>query len=451
MPALTAQQTIAELWPDHVMHKTVGKAPRWDETEGVVCACGVVLGWPVEEPPEDAEDDWTPPRETLSQQLKREAKEQVDAAREKETPRGNDYTSRPVTGAFGTYGGKPHEDVALPPDEVEVDEKGNLVLETRGTSLPTVIEDGDGEDVGHTPMPAERVDAEGKSWGPPDPDAAEEAVPHLSLMDEDEPGAGWNVGERSEAKEVADGSQQEYAAGDEAQADPWAMPGQNVGEDLPPWDDIDTPEKPSDEGIVDIPDGSTYVQGAVGAVKEDGEWRSAEVTEIGTDVVPYAGVPIMPSEGQELDPLVGRLAPLDPTQPYTPQDVELKIVSILRQVENSEEFLRQQLARLHQATHNHTMRYNLAIARSTAKAQDQRKAEAVIACEAQLKEMTEAEMLVRALRDAQHNLRSQLSGFQSVARSLGVSLVNALDGRERPPIQAESRREPPPVAPWDYQ
>lgn len=411
MPALTAQQTIAEHWPDHVMHKKVGQAPRWDETEGVVCACGEVLGWPVEEPPEDAEDDWTPPRETLSQQLKREAKEQVDAAREKETPRGNDYTSRPVTGAFGTYGGKPHEDVAL----------------------PIAIEDGDGEDVGYAPMPAERVDADGKSWGPPD-QGDREATP--STVD---PADGYDYGSAPKVDS------------DEAQADPWAVPGQNVGEDLPPWDDIDTPEKPSDEGIVDIPDGSTYVQGAVGAVKEDGEWRSAEVTEIGTDVVPYAGVPIMPSEGQELDPLVGRLAPLDPTQPYTPQDVELKIVSILRQVENSEEFLRQQLARLHQATHNHTMRYNLAIARSTAKAQDQRKAEAVIACEAQLKEMTEAEMLVRALRDAQHNLRSQLSGFQSVARSLGVSLVNALDGRERPPIQAESRREPPPVAPWEYQ
>lgn len=411
MPALTAQQTIAELWPDHVMHKKVGQAPRWDETEGVVCACGEILGWPVEEPPEDAEDDWTPPRETLSQQLKREAKEQVDAAREKETPRGNDYTSRPVTGAFGTYGGKPHEDVAL----------------------PIAIEDGDGEDVGYTPMPAERVDAEGKSWGPPDPDAAEEAVPHLSLMDEDEPGV-------SGAEETGNTA----GESDEAQADPWAVPGQNVGEDLPPWDEV-------------VPSGSGWNDGERSEAAEiaDGSQIESGIApipvEIGTDVVPYAGVPIMPSEGQELDPLVGRLAPLDPTQPYTPQDVELKIVSILRQVENSEEFLRQQLARLHQATHNHTMRYNLAIARSTAKAQDQRKAEAVIACEAQLKEMTEAEMLVRALRDAQHNLRSQLSGFQSVSRSLGVSLVNALDGRERPPIQAESRREPPPVAPWEYQ
>lgn len=404
MPALTAQQTIAELWPDHVMHKTVGQAPRWDETEGVVCACGVVLGWPVEEPPEDAEDDWTPPRETLSQQLKREAKEQVDAAREKETPRGNDYTSRPVTGAFGTYGGKPHEDVAL----------------------PIAIEDGDGEDVGYAPMPAERVDADGKSWGPPD-QGDREATP--STVD---PADGYDYGSAPKVDS------------DEAQADPWAVPGQNVGEDLPPWDEV-------------VPSGSGWNDGERSEAAEIADGSQVESgiaptsVEIGTDVVPYAGVPIMPSEGQELDPLVGRLAPLDPTQPYTPQDVELKIVSILRQVENSEEFLRQQLARLHQATHNHTMRYNLAIARSTAKAQDQRKAEAVIACEAQLKEMTEAEMLVRALRDAQHNLRSQLSGFQSVSRSLGVSLVNALDGRERPPIQAESRREPPPVAPWEYQ
>lgn len=408
--AKSAQETISEFWPDHVMHKKVGAAPRWDADQGIVCACGEVLGWPVEEPPEDAEPDWEPRHETLSQTLKREAQEQIDAARAK------GEKSNVVTGAFGSYGGRAHEDV----------------------QLPEAIEDGDGEDVGTAPPPeGAQIDehgnwvADGKSYGPatlePDPQPVGDLPERLAA-----------IGSADEAQSV----------------DPWAVEGQNVGPDVPPWDDVDAPTTPpwapgERSEAQEIADGSQAEYGVpsgagVSSVVETGN------AEVGRDVVPYAGVPIYPGEAQQLDPLIGRLAPLDPTLPYTPSDVELKIVSILRQLENSEEFLRQQLARLHQATHNHTMRYNLSIASSEAKAADQRKAEAVIATERELHEMTEAEMLVRALRDSQHNLRSQLSGFQSVARSLGVSLVNSLDGRDMP-RKVESHREPPEPAPWEYQ
>jgi hypothetical protein len=166
--------------------------------------------------------------------------------------------------------------------------------------------------------------------------------------------------------------------------------------------------------------------------------------------VPFAGTPLMPSDPDSMDPLNRALPPLDPTLPYTPADVELKILEVLQQGERGERFLREQLARLHQAQHNLDLRYNLAIAKSDARAADQRKAEAWIATERERFEATQAEMLVRALRDNLHNLRAQLSGFQSVARSLGVSLTNALDGRDAP-RRVESHREPPPVAPWEYQ
>lgn len=378
--AVSAQVTISEHWPDHVMHKTVGAAPRWDQEHGIVCACGVVLGWPIEEPPEDAEPDWEPRHETLSQKLAREAQETVAAARAKAdaAPKTgkNDY-AKPVTGAFGTYGGKPHEDVELPE--------------------PTP-----GPDDGPTPVhPDEEHDG---NRGPNEPEYAvgdKVTVGGIEFTKHSEspfdvprdPTGGYDYGSAPKVE------------GDEAQA---AYPAS--GDALPPWDEVDSP---------------------------------AEVVPY-SPPVPGSGTPIYPTDAQDMDPLINRLAPLDPLVVYTPADVELKIVEILGQLEKSEIFLRQQLARLHAATHNHTMRYNLAIAKSTARSADQRKAEAVISCEHEAYEMTEADMLVKALRDSQHNLRSQLSGFQTVARSIGVSMGNTLG------TSPKSRPLPEPPPEDDY-
>jgi hypothetical protein len=408
----SAQITISEHWHNHVQHKTVGKAPRWDAELGVVCACGEVLGWP------DPEH-----KETLSQYTKRVASERVDQA------------SAPgrVKGAFGTYGGEQVADPAPGPDDgptsVHPDEEhdGDPGPEEPEVDWgeppadepdpePLAIEDGDSEDVGSAPIPADAVPDErgnmisdGKSYGQPG-----------------------------------------HAAGD-----PFPAPANEA--QVAPWGAYDSEPKPSNEGIVDtqpsglVPwDGErpeadepdpTPEEAAILAAEGRASARELiENPEVGSALVPYRGTPIMPTDAQQLDPLVGRLAPLDPSLPYTPQDVELKIVEIMRQLENSELFLRQQLSRLHQATHNHDFRYNLALAQSDQRAADQRKAEAWLATEKERHEMTEADMLVRALRDSQHNLRSQLSGFQSVARSLAVSMVNSLDGRERPPLPPEPPR-----------
>lgn len=159
---------------------------------------------------------------------------------------------------------------------------------------------------------------------------------------------------------------------------------------------------------------------------------------------PGTGVPIVPREGEHtLDPLTKKLPALDPTVLYTPQDVELKIVSILEQLENSEVFLRQQMGRLHAAEHDLNLKYNLALAKSDAKNQKQQEAEAWLASADEQYEAGEAKMLVKALQGNQHNLRSQLSGFQSVARSLGVSMGNTLGTSPR-------NQEPPPARPWEH-
>jgi hypothetical protein len=137
---------------------------------------------------------------------------------------------------------------------------------------------------------------------------------------------------------------------------------------------------------------------------------------------PGSGTPILPTDPDSQDPVMGFLPPLDPTQVYTPKDVEIGILEILRKLQNGDYFLREQLARLHKADHALMMKYELKVSTSNARAQDQRKAEARLACSREIYEQSEADMLVRATRDSLHSLRSQLMGLQTVARSLGVSI-----------------------------
>jgi hypothetical protein len=204
------------------------------------------------------------------------------------------------------------------------------------------------------------------------------------------------------------------------------------------------PDEPDEAQAVPLDYGQEFRAGLY-----DGP-KPGEPDTVSTDLArreapkPGTGVPIVPRDGEHtLDPLTKKLPALDPTVLYTPQDVELKIVSILEQLENSEVFLRQQMGRLHAAEHDLNLKYNLALAKSDAKNQKQQEAEAWLASADEQYEAGEAKMLVKALQGNQHNLRSQLSGFQSVARSLGVSMGNTLGTSPR-------NQEPPPARPWEH-
>jgi hypothetical protein len=425
------QVVISEFWPEHVAHKDVGKHPTVDDLMGYICACGDVLGWPIEDEPEGADDVEPEPAEKLSVRLARQSQEKIDAARAKvekatadrkaagEPDPVGDY-AKPVTGAFGTYGGQPVDTVAGDvdsPSTPDVPENESVAQQAiplcvHGVAADVRCPECDPYQVGETvtvggieftkhsenPFPSEPANTclHGKHYDD-QCDACDRGTSDEAQAAHPASGDPWADGERTEAAEIADGSQEEFG--------------------VPP---------------------------------KGGDWGP----ETGAELEPYkapepgTGTPILPTDSQELDPLVNRLAPLDPTMPYTPADVELKIVEILGQIEKSELFLRQQLSRLHIATHNYDIRYALALKKSDETNSGKQNAEATLATAAERYEKTEAELLVRALRDAQHNLRSQLSGFQSVARSLGTSMGNTL-GVSPSANRVSSTREPEP-APWEY-
>jgi hypothetical protein len=418
-----ASEKIALHWPDHAEHNTERCLPSFDRTAGYLCGCGEHLGWPVQDEPEEA-DDFEP--DAVNTTFQRPASDAGAAAWDKAAA----AVQKARQGAYGTWGGT--EPVSEPPEPQPED-------------AVVVIEDGDGEDVGYTPMPAERVDADGMSYGPPE-DAEIVSDDDINAMFADRERADGPVADEAQTYSVggAGDGEVEY---DPTQDPEWLRVQAQSDADEP--DVCDGPDTflgglPEEHDAVFGKPESTVDQESAGqperqAVKEvdpedasgsstadvydDGEVQ--QFVPLSAAPEPGTGTPILPVEGDLVDPVSSALpAPLDPTEVYTPHDVELAIVDILGRLERGEYFLRVQISRLHLADYALLMRKASSLAKSDRRAADQREAEANLACAKEIYEQSEAAMLVRALRDTMHTLRSRLSGYQSVGRSVGAS-VNA--------------------------
>lgn len=151
-------------------------------------------------------------------------------------------------------------------------------------------------------------------------------------------------------------------------------------------------------------------------------------------LVPPGGA--MPSSAVvPTDPIESRLVAIDPTKIYTATDIELQLVSIEARLEQGQVFQRVWEMRALAAKIAYTLAYEQAISESEASSADRRKAEATIKCKEKLVDKLTAETMAKAVADTMHNLRSMLSGYQSIARSIGSSMsVTGMDldnARER--------------------
>jgi hypothetical protein len=412
----TAVEMIQAHWPEHVGHTVKYGPATMDQGAGVLCGCGEVLWWPVEEPPEEDEPEPTPlelqrPKSARGREAFDKAAAAVAAARAKATPRTDDYAAEgPKTGAYGTYERKEEPVTESEIVDAEVIEEPREVAVTMVADLPKTPQDvGPWLDTSTEPPTVRN--------GP-----ALEVLADLGVADE--------------AQAVTMGDP-EYQVGDTVTVGgtTFVKQAEHPSVYTPPEPSTITEEEAA-QIMNDYQGRLTEEELAVNlGTAPDGEARLEEVYENGevdspnegneltvTGPEPGSGTPILPTDPDSLDPVMGLLPPLDPTQVYTPKDVEIGILEILRKLQNGELFLREQLARLHVAEHAHIMRYNLKIKTSNARAADQRKADAILACERERYEQAEAEMLVLAIRATLHSLRSQLMGLQTVARSLGVSI-----------------------------
>lgn len=120
------------------------------------------------------------------------------------------------------------------------------------------------------------------------------------------------------------------------------------------------------------------------------------------------------------DPIKSTLALIDPTRIYTPEEVERHILDTLVRLETGALFERETILGANAAVDAWERLYWRAFNSSTATSEGKRKAEAMVACDdaGLTQEKFEAESLREAVKSTMHNLRSVLSGYQSVAKSV---------------------------------
>lgn len=110
------------------------------------------------------------------------------------------------------------------------------------------------------------------------------------------------------------------------------------------------------------------------------------------------------------------------TRPYTPEEVELEIVGILSRIERGAGFQTTKIEECAAAKLEYDLAYARALLRTDARSKELREAQAVLACREQYERWKLLELTTKTTAEGMHNLRSMLSGFQSVARSIGAAL-----------------------------
>lgn len=136
------------------------------------------------------------------------------------------------------------------------------------------------------------------------------------------------------------------------------------------------------------------------------------------DVMVAGHVPAAPQ-----DPLRSSLALIDPTQIYTPEQVEQHILDTLYRLETGALFERECIRRAEAAVAAFDRVYYATIHTSDQTSELKRKAEAEVECDQRglTAERNEAKMMLAAVKATMHNLRAVLSGYQSTARSISVA------------------------------
>lgn len=118
------------------------------------------------------------------------------------------------------------------------------------------------------------------------------------------------------------------------------------------------------------------------------------------------------------DPVQSTLDLIDPSRIYTPADIERHILDCVARLETGALFERECVIAAYETKQAFTMAEARALLAAEGRSESQRKAEALVACEEEFNAMNAAAMLATAAKATMHNLRSILSGYQSVRRSV---------------------------------
>jgi hypothetical protein len=120
------------------------------------------------------------------------------------------------------------------------------------------------------------------------------------------------------------------------------------------------------------------------------------------------------------DPLGDRSTNVDPDAPYTLADVEQEILRCVRRLEGGIRYEVQMIEQADEAKHKHDLAYARALLEAAQEpgAADIREARALLATEQERAQMQLLATMVKTTKAAMHNIRSTLSGLQTVSASL---------------------------------
>jgi hypothetical protein len=110
------------------------------------------------------------------------------------------------------------------------------------------------------------------------------------------------------------------------------------------------------------------------------------------------------------------------SRPYTPEEVELELADTLDRIERGAGWLTTREEERAAAKMEHELAYARALLVSAGRSQQVREAAALIATRATYERWQVLELTCRTAREGMHNLRSKLSGLQSILRSASSAL-----------------------------
>lgn len=362
-----AAELIRQHWPEHdqCLDAYGDEQARAYDDDGIVCACGKTLGWPDEE-------GVTHPdlAETANDGPPYAVGDMVTVA-------GMDFTKHsdsPFPEHNAPDGGGVYEDPAV---RRAIRESGMTTVDLPDPPWNTAREVD-----GVVPPEQDQTDPDDRAAQSAEDAMSDESQPHVYTVC---PGCGFSAATPNE----------------------WDRHVESTGHG-PTAEQRQAAGEPVD--IAALAEGDGYEADRSKAVAR---YTS---TELDTPVVPA-------------DPINAALQAIDPTRPYTPTDVELQLVDIERRLEAGQVFQRVWEERLYQSSIAFEFAWARAIDASSGSSADKRNAEATLACEEKLIDKMLAEHMVKAVRETMHNLRAMLSGFQSIARSVGASMSVAGVGR----------------------
>lgn len=129
------------------------------------------------------------------------------------------------------------------------------------------------------------------------------------------------------------------------------------------------------------------------------------------------------------DPIAATIALIDPTKVYTPEQIEQQILDCNARLERGAHFERAAIEEEGRTELEWSNAFDLAVLNSKLGAADTRKADAMVTTRELHDAFVQARMVRKAIQSTMHNLRSVLSGYQSVGKSIANTYGASHTGR----------------------